>query len=104
MSLFSSGQEIQLTLRGEQIQGLILFEKAKEIALRLEDHPVFKNDSIWTLLKNEFIHGEFNEGPFRCSFDTRIIDLGEDRASTRTDWILNLQIPTRIRRVNQKLQ
>ncbi len=103
MSLFSSGQEIELTLRGEKIRGLIVFEKSKELALRLKDHPVFKNDSIWTLLKNEFIHGEFDEGPFRCSFDTRILDLGEDRASIEPDWILNLQIPTRIRRVNRNL-
>ena len=103
MSLFSSGQEIELTLRGERIRGSIVFEKSKELALRLKDHPVFKNDSIWTLLKNEFIHGEFDEGPFRCSFDTRILDLGEDRASIEPDWILNLQIPTRIRRVNRNL-
>lgn len=102
MPIFRSGQEIDIHLRGERIHGTLIYEKAKELAIRLKDHPVFQNDSIWTLLKNETVHGEYDQAEFRCSFDTRLMDLDRDR-TLEGDWILNIQIPSRIRRVNRRL-
>ncbi|MBL8019986.1 MAG: hypothetical protein JNM27_10010 [Leptospirales bacterium] len=101
MPLFKSGQEIQLTIRGEKLKGLVVYEKSKEVAVRLQDHPVFKNDSIWTMLKNEFIHGEYEQGPYHCAFDARMTDLDADRASIENDWVLNLQLPGKVRRTNK---
>ncbi|MCE9596438.1 MAG: hypothetical protein K8S54_00570 [Spirochaetia bacterium] len=101
MPLFTSGQEIQLTIRGEKLAGSVVFEKSKEVAVRLQDHPVFRNDSIWTILKNEFIHGEYEQGPYHCSFDARMTDLDADRASQENDWVLNLQLPGKVRRINR---
>jgi len=102
--LFRSDQEIHLTLRGEKIPGRIVYEKSKEIAIRVKNHPALRNETIWSILKNETIHGEFRLDFFNCSFDSRLIDLDEDRASAGEDWILNLQIPNRVRRVNRAFQ
>ncbi len=102
MPIFHAGQDVQIHLRGERFPGTLIYEKARELALRVKDHPVFQNDSIWTLLKNETVHAEYEQAQFRCSFDTRMVDLDRDRTQ-EGDWILNIQIPARIRRVNRRL-
>lgn len=102
MPIFHSDQSLEIHLRGERLAGTLIYEKGKELAVRLPDHPVFKNDSIWTLLKNETVHAEYEQGQFRCSFDTRLLDLDLDRTRSG-DWVLNIQIPARVRRVNRRL-
>ncbi|MCB1309505.1 MAG: hypothetical protein KDK30_15050 [Leptospiraceae bacterium] len=119
--LFFSNQSLKIHFRGKEVEGQLLFEKAREAAIRIDAvrfNEVLLDGSLLNqlgqitrlkeirdfqqvrdILTRDQVHVEYRQHNYHCSFDTRLLEMEPDRSCRAGSLILNLEIPGKVRRV-----
>lgn len=102
--LFTRDHPIELRLRGRQIQGTLIYEKSKELAVR--SRPIGQGavatgnlfESIRDTLNRDLVHASYRRGNYLCTFDAKLLAVEADVSCAEGSVIINLEFPLRVRR------
>lgn len=98
MSLFGGNRNLDLEIRGKRTQGSLVYEKPKDIAIRLL--AADSNEATAPLASTgDYISVQFRRGNYDCSFEAKITDFMLDLSDPEKSWVANIGAPGKIHRV-----
>jgi hypothetical protein len=107
--LFYRNQPVELKLKRRDLTGLLIYEKSKELAVRIpqsefDRDPAARNafeefrDQLRDLVKPDMVKISYRQGRYLCEGEARALNLEPDRSCAEGSFVLNLEMPPRIRR------
>lgn len=100
---------MELKLKRRDLTGLLLYEKSRELAVRIPHSefgrdPAARNafeefrDQLRDLVKPDMVKIAYRQGRYLCEGEARALNLEPDRSCAEGSFVLNLEMPPRIRR------
>lgn len=107
--LFYRNQPVELKLKRRDLTGLLLYEKSRELAVRIpqsefDRDPAARNafeefrDQLRDLVKPDIVKISYRQGRYLCEGEAKALNLELDRSCAEGSFVLNLEMPPRIRR------
>jgi hypothetical protein len=87
--------------------GSLIFEKASELAVRTvpfsEGREVQRDfiENLRATFGRDKVYAEYRRGNYVCTFETHLLGAERDVSCLKCSMIVNLEMPGRIKRVNQ---